>query len=124
MVASSLLFDLTRINVEIAMNAKVVASMASINPRNSNAIGTIANNITKTVFRFIGESSGRADTQNLPITAANAAATGRITNFPVSIITSSARDVAAKNKISIPANTAGAETSPLYWPTSPVFPFS
>ncbi len=124
MVASSLLFDLTRINVEIAMNAKVVASMASINPRNSNAIGTIANNITKTVFRFIGESSGRADTQNLPITAANAAATGRITNFPVSIITSSARDVAAKNKISIPANTAGADTSPLYWPTSPVFPFS
>ena len=124
MVASSLLFDLTRINVEIAMNAKVVASMASINPRNSNAIGTIANNITKTVFRFIGESSGRADTQNLPITAANAAATGRITNFPVSIITSSARDVAAKNKISIPANTAGAETSPLYWPTSLVFPFS
>ena len=124
MVASSFLFDLTRINVEIAMNAKVVASMASINPRNSNAIGTIANNITKTEFRFIGESSGRADTQNLPITAANAAATGRITNFPVSIITSSARDVAAKNKISIPANTAGAETSPLYWPTSPVFPFS
>ena len=114
MVASSFLFDLTRINVEIAMNAKVVASMASINPRNSNAIGTIANNITKTEFRFIGESSGRADTQNLPITAANAAATGRITNFPVSIITSSARDVAAKNKISIPANTAGAETSPLY----------
>ena len=124
MVASSFLFDLTRINVEIAMNAKVVASMASINPRNSNAIGTIANNITKTEFRFIGESSGRADTQNLPITAANAAATGRITNFPVSIITSSARDVAAKNKISIPANTAGAETNPLYWPTSPVFPFS
>ena len=124
MVASSFLFDLTRINVEIAMNAKVVASMASINPSNSNAIGTIANNITKTEFRFIGESSGRADTQNLPITAANAAATGRITNFPVSIITSSARDVAAKNKISNPANTAGAETSSLYWPTSPVFPFS
>ena len=124
MVASSFLFDLTRINVEIAMNAKVVASMASINPSNSNAIGTIANNIRKTEFRFIGESSGRVDTQNLPITAANAAATGRITNFPVSIITSSARDVAAKNKISIPANTAGAETSPLYWPTSLVFPFS
>ena len=106
------------------MNAKVVASMASIAPKNSNAIGPTANNITKTEFRFIGESSGRADTQNLPITAASAAAKGRITNFPASIITSSARDVAAKSKISNPASTAGAEISPLYWPTSPVFPFS
>ena len=124
MVASSFLFDFTRMSVDTATNAKVVASMASINPRISRAIGPTAKSSTNSEFRFNGESSGRADTQNLPITAANAAATGRITNFPVSIIASSERDVAAKSNRSNPANTAGAETSPLYWPTSLVFPFS
>ena len=58
----------------------------------------------------LSENLRRADTPKPSITAANAAATGRITNFPVSIITSSARDVAAKNKISIPANTAGVKS--------------
>ena len=124
MVASSFLFDFTRNSVDTAMTAKVVASMASINPRNSSNIGTTAKSSTNSELRFIAESSGRADTQNLPITAANAAATGRTTNFPVSIIASSERKVAAKNNSSNPANTAGAETRPLYWPTFLVFPFS
>ena len=123
-VASSFLLDLTRIKVDIAMNAKVVASMASINPRASKAIVEIATRTENTEVLFTTESSGRADTHILPKTAAVAAATGRITNFPVSIIASSAKVVAEKNSRSIPASTAGVETSPLNWPTSFVFPFS
>ena len=88
--------------------------MASIKPRISRRIGTIAKINTNSGVFFTGESSGRTDTQILPKTAANAAATGRITNFPVSIIASSARAVAEKNSSNKPAMITGAEARLMY----------
>ena len=123
-VASSLRLDLTKNSVAIAMKANVVATIESIKPRDSTMMGTTAKSNATTGVRLAKESSGRADTQILPRTAANAAATGRMTNFPWSIIASSARDVAVMKSRSNPASTTGVEARPKVCPTSLAFPFS